>query len=180
MESDCKSCNFSNMEYKQSKYVWNQQLAGFSASYLSFNTAMHIHIQLPMTVITSWSRWHFTVWVISLLDTVQMLHSENRVSMKMFQMFVTIFKCFVRNQSPRNGADDKMRSRSLIQKSPYVRLSEEHVQNTSNSTFHLLKKTTKNKKKKKHKKLNSVGQVWSYIDYVFILSPAANAFQHQQ
>lgn len=66
--------------------------------------------------------------------------------MKMFQMFVTIFKCFVRNQSPWNGADDKMRSRSIIQKSPYVHLSEEHVQNTSNSTFHLFKKKNKNKK----------------------------------
>lgn len=56
LESDCSNCNFSNMEYKQSKYIWNQQLAGFSATYLSFNTAMHIHIQLPMTVIASWSR----------------------------------------------------------------------------------------------------------------------------
>lgn len=35
-------------------------------------------------------------------------------------------------------------------------------------------------KKKKKKQLNSVGQVRSYIDYVFILSPAADAFQCQQ
>lgn len=44
---------------------------------------------------------------------------------------------------------------------------EEQVQNTSNFSSLYKKKSTE---------LNSVGQVWSYIDYVFILSPAANAF----
>lgn len=42
------------------------------------------------------------------------------------------------------------------------------MQNTSNSTFHLLKK------KEKKTQTDSVGQVGSYISHVFILSPAAN------
>ena len=37
----------------------------------------------------------------------------------------------------RNGADEN------TERCPYVHLSEEHVQNTSNSTFHLLKKKKK-------------------------------------
>lgn len=53
------------MEYKQSKYIWNQQLAGFSASDLSFNRAVHIYKQLPMTANTLWSEWHFTMQLIS-------------------------------------------------------------------------------------------------------------------
>lgn len=55
LESDCNYGNFSNMEYKQSKYIWNQQLAGFSASYLSLHKAVLIHIQLPMTAVSLWS-----------------------------------------------------------------------------------------------------------------------------
>lgn len=60
--------------------------------------------------------------------------------------------------------------------SPHDQLSEKRVQNTSNSTFHLLKIETE----RKHKGLYGAGQGRSYIGYVFILSPDANAFQHQQ
>lgn len=28
LESDCSDCNFSNMEYKHGKHIWNPQLAG--------------------------------------------------------------------------------------------------------------------------------------------------------
>lgn len=34
-----RDCNFSNMEQKLSKYVWSQQLTGFSASYLEYCNA---------------------------------------------------------------------------------------------------------------------------------------------
>lgn len=54
---------------------------------------------------------------------------------------------------------------------PYVLPSEEHVQNTSYSTFH----TSKKKEKRNETQLSSVGQVGSYMDYVFILCPLANA-----
>lgn len=43
LESDCNDWNFSNMEYKPNKYIWDQQLTGFSDSYLSINTAVNAH-----------------------------------------------------------------------------------------------------------------------------------------
>ena len=87
--SHCNYCNLSNMEYKQSKYIWNQQLEEPSAGYVSFNSAMHIHIQSPVTVFTSWRR--FMVQVIALPDTLQTLHGKKtnkkhkkQASMRMF------------------------------------------------------------------------------------------------
>lgn len=53
-----------------------------------------------------------------------------------------------------------MRSHSRI----YVHLSEEHVQNTSNSTFHLFKK-----KKNKQKKKNTVKQRLARCDPTLIM-----------
>lgn len=61
---------------------------------------------------------------------------------------------------------------------PHVHISEKHVQNTSNSTFHLLKK--QKRKKKQLKQFYRVGPVWSYIVHVFILSPEANTSQYRQ
>lgn len=117
LESDRNKCNFSNMEYKLSKYIWNQQLTGSSASYLSLNNAKshtvandgsHVVEHVDM----SSCRWS--------LCSTQFKCSTMKKTNKCVWGGLNLcnhFKCFVYIKVWRNGADNKMRmSRSRIQK----------------------------------------------------------------
>lgn len=108
------NCNFSNMEYKLSKYIWNRQLTGFSAAFLLF-----ILLLLQYSC-----QWHVSrCGVFDILScrwclcTTRFKHSTMKIKcVRSCSNFWNHFKCFVLNQSLRNGAKNKMRSRSRIQK----------------------------------------------------------------
>lgn len=65
--------------------------------------------------------------------------------------------------------------------SRHVHLSQEHVQKYKHSLLVISKKkkiyNNNNNNKKQNVKSNSTAQVWSYIDHVFIQSPAAETPQ---
>lgn len=159
-ESDCNNCNFSNMEYKQSKCIWNQQLADFCQVSIIKYCSAHSH------TVADDSRWHFIMLVISARHSSNAPQWKRR--MKPFQMFGTIssalFEIKVKGMEQMRTCEvvDEYR-KSLC--SPFGGTCAKYIKLYISSL-----------KKRKHKLLKSVGQVWSYIGYVFILSPAANAF----
>lgn len=107
------------MEYQQSKYIWNKQLEGFSASY-------HLILQCKFI--------HSCQWHLSPCGAWDILSRRWSLCMTQFKCSTMKTKCVWSS----NFCD-----RFKNTESPYVHLSEEHVQNTSNSTCHLFKKQTK-------------------------------------
>lgn len=150
------------MEYKQSKCIWNQQLAGFSGIQVSIIKYCSAH-----SVSCRWQQVTFHH-----ADDLSARHSSNapqwKGRMKLFQMFGTISSALFEIKVERM---ELMRTCEVAQEyrkslcSPFGGTCAKYIKLYISSL-----------KKMKHKQLKSIGQVWSYIDYVFILSPAANPF----